>query len=123
MNVGTIVDTEKLKVRLRGRGMPLGEIEEDFAASLIPGDTFLIGGETVRYDALREMTIEVTRQPSRQPKIAMYAGTKLATSTLLSRRVVDLLSRPEDWGALPLHARLARDPGSRSAASRARAGS
>ncbi len=105
MNVGTIVDTEKLKVRLRGRGMPLGEIEEDFAATLSPGDTFLIGGETVRYDALREMTIEVTRQPSRMPKIAMYGGTKLATSTLLSRRVVDLLSRPGDWGTLPSYMR------------------
>ncbi|MFO1142462.1 MAG: ligase-associated DNA damage response DEXH box helicase [Amaricoccus sp.] len=101
MNAGTIVDTEKLAVRLRGRGAALGEIEEDFAATLVPGDTFLIGGETVRYESLRELVVEVTRQPSRQPKIAMYAGTKLATSTLLSRRVVELLSRPEDWGVLP----------------------
>ena len=52
MNVGTIVSTELLKVRLKGRGgMPLGEIEEDFAATLVPGDTFLFGGETVRYEA------------------------------------------------------------------------
>ena len=50
MNVGTIVDTEKLAVRIRGRGAPLGEVEEDFAATLVPGDTFLIGGETVRYE-------------------------------------------------------------------------
>ncbi len=106
MNVGTIVDTEKLAVRLRGRfGTPLGEIEEDFAATLVPGDTFLIGGETVRYEALREMVIEVSRQPSRRPKIAMYAGTKLATSTLLSRRVVELLARPAAWGALPPYMR------------------
>jgi ATP-dependent Lhr-like helicase len=101
MNVGTIVDTEKLSVRIKGRGAALGEIEEDFAATLAPGDTFLIGGETVRYESLRELVVEVTRQPSRQPKIAMYAGTKLATSTLLSRRVVELLARPGDWGVLP----------------------
>ncbi len=95
MNVGTIVDTEKLKVRIKGaHGAPLGEIEEDFAATLTAGDTFLIGGETVRYESLREMVIEVTRQPSRQPKIAMYAGTKLATSTLLSQRVVGAPRRP-----------------------------
>ena len=63
----------------------------------------------MRYESLREMVVEVTRQPSRQPKIAMYAGTKLATSTLLSRRVVELLARPEDWGvAARLHAGLAR---------------
>ena len=53
----------------RGGGL-LGEVEEGFAATLVPGDTFLIGGQTVRYDALREMVVEVTKQPTRQPRIA-----------------------------------------------------
>ena len=102
MNVGTIVDTEKLKVRIKGRhGAPLGEIEEDFAATLVPGDSFLIGGETVRYESLREMVVEVTRQPTRAPKIAIFAGTKLATSTLLSHRVTGLLADPGRWRDLP----------------------
>jgi len=39
-------------------GAPLGEVEEDFAATLTPGDTFLIGGEVVRYESLRELTVE-----------------------------------------------------------------
>ena len=102
MNVGTIVTTELLKVRLKGRGgAPLGEIEENFAASLSPGDTFLFGGETVRYKSLREMTVEVTRQTSASPKVAVYAGTKLATSTLLSHRVIELLADPAAWTGLP----------------------
>lgn len=102
MNVGTIVSTELMKVRLKGRGgMPLGEIEEDFAASLVPGDTFLFGGETVRYEGLREMTVEVTRQASANPRVAVYGGTKLATSTLLSHRVIALLADPAAWNALP----------------------
>ncbi len=102
MNIGTIVSTELLKVRLKGRGgQPLGEIEEDFAASLSPCDTFLFGGETVRYESLREMTVEVTRQPSLNPKVAIYAGTKLATSTLLSHRVVALLADPAARATLP----------------------
>jgi ATP-dependent Lhr-like helicase len=105
MNVGTIVATETLKVRIRGRGVPLGEVEEDFAASLTPGDTFLIGGETVRYESLREMVVEVTRQPSRSPKIAVYMGTKLATSTLLSHRVAELLAQPDAWAGLPPYMR------------------
>jgi len=105
MNVGTIVDTEKLAVRIRGRGAALGEIEEDFAATLTPGDTFLIGGETVRYESLREMTVEVTRQPSTSPKVAVFMGTKLATSTLLSHRVIELLANPDAWPALPDHTR------------------
>jgi ATP-dependent Lhr-like helicase len=106
MNVGTIVSTELLKVRLKGRGgMPLGEIEEDFAATLAPGDTFLFGGETVRFESLREMTVEVTRRASLNPKVAMYGGTKLATSTLLSHRVIALLADPAAWATLPEHAR------------------
>ncbi|MBB5221794.1 ATP-dependent Lhr-like helicase [Amaricoccus macauensis] len=106
MNVGTIVATELLKVRLRGRGgAPLGEVEEDFAATLAPGDTFLFGGETVRFESLREMSVEVTRQVSVNPRIAMYAGTKFATSTLLSHRVIALLSDPAAWAGLPGHVR------------------
>ena len=106
MNVGTIVDTETLSVRLKGRfGSALGEVEEDFAASLVPGDTFLIGGETVRYEGLREMVVEVSRAPSRAPRIAVFMGTKLATSTRLSQRVVALLADPAAWETLPPHMR------------------
>jgi ATP-dependent helicase Lhr and Lhr-like helicase len=103
MNIGTIIDTETLKVRLKGRmGTPLGEVEEAFAATLTPGDTFLIGGEIVRYESLREMTVEVTRAPGRAPKVAVFSGTKFATSTLLTHRILDLFQQPE-WPDLPAH--------------------
>lgn len=104
MNLGTIQDSDTLKVRLRRSrgGKPLGEVEEAFAASLTPGDTFLIGGQTVRYEGLREMTVEVTRQPGRKPKIATFSGTKFATSTQLSARILRLLKQ-DDWPELPAH--------------------
>jgi ATP-dependent Lhr-like helicase len=104
MNLGTILDIETLKVRLRGRlgGVPLGEIEESFASTLTPGDTFLIGGEVVRYEGLREMTVEVTRQPGREPKVAVFNGTKFATSTLLTHRILEMFRQP-DWPDLPAH--------------------
>ncbi|WP_017998640.1 ligase-associated DNA damage response DEXH box helicase [Paracoccus sp. N5] len=102
MNVGTIVEAEMLKVRLRGRGgAPLGEVEEAFAAGLTPGDSFLIGGRVVRMDALREMVVEVTPDPSRQPKIAVYSGVKLAMSTQLAHRVLALIGDPARHAALP----------------------
>ena len=105
MNIGTIVNPELMQVRRRSNLARLGEVEESFAASLSPGDTFLIGGQTVRYDRLRDMMLEVTPQPSRQPKIAVFSGLKMATSTELSARVLALIGAPERWGALPPHTR------------------
>ncbi|MGI9390728.1 MAG: ligase-associated DNA damage response DEXH box helicase [Boseongicola sp.] len=104
MNVGTIADTDTLKVRQKNRmgGRPLGEIEEGFAASLTPGDTFLIGGRVVRYEGLREMTVEVTRRADKPPKIATFMGTKFATSTQLSARILRMF-RERDFSALPGH--------------------
>ena len=106
MNIGTIQDTDTLKVRFRRNrgGKPLGEIEEAFAATLTPGDTFLIGGQIVRYEGLREMTVEVSPDPGRKPKIATFMGTKFATSTQLSTRILRML-QADDWPALPGHTR------------------
>ena len=104
MNIGTIQDTDTLKVRLKNRmgGAPLGEVEESFAASLTPGDTFLIGGQVVRYEGLREMTVEVTRNAGKAPKIAAFMGTKFATSTQLSGRILEMF-RTRDFSRLPAH--------------------
>jgi ATP-dependent helicase Lhr and Lhr-like helicase len=103
-NIGTIIDIETLKVRLKGRmgGTALGEVEESFAATLTQGDTFLIGGEVVRYDGLRDMTVEVTRSPGRDPKVAVFNGTKFATSTRLTQRILELFAKG-NWPDLPDH--------------------
>ncbi|WP_323771651.1 ligase-associated DNA damage response DEXH box helicase [Antarctobacter sp.] len=102
-NIGTIQDTDTLKVRWRGRGgKPLGEIEEGFAASLTKGDTFLIGGQIVRYEGLRELVVEVSRDPGRKPKIATFMGSKFSTSTQLSDRILRLFQQ-DDWPNLPPH--------------------
>ena len=104
MNIGTIQDTDTLKVRMRRNrgGKPLGEIEEGFAATLTPGDTFLIGGQIVRYEGLREMTVEVSRDAAQKPKIATFMGTKFATSTQLSSRIQAMFTQ-DSWPDLPRH--------------------
>ena len=106
MNIGTIVGTETLAVRLKNHrgGAPLGEVEENFAATMTPGDTFLIGGEVVTYKNIHEMTVQVTKEAKRKPKIAVFAGTKFATSTVLSARVLQML-QADDWPDLPVHTR------------------
>ncbi|MFZ5751439.1 MAG: ligase-associated DNA damage response DEXH box helicase [Pseudomonadota bacterium] len=107
LNVGTIVATETLAVRLRARrgGAPLGEVEESFAATLSPGDSFLIGGQVVRFEGLRELVVEVSPSPGRDPRIAVFSGLKMATSLQLSRRVQALIGDPGRWGELPADTR------------------
>ena len=104
MNLGTIMDSDTLKVRMRGQRSALGEVEEAFAASLVPGDTFLMGGKIVRFESLKEMHVEVSRDRGRKPKVAVFMGTKFSTSTQLSERILDLLHRA-DLSALPAHTR------------------
>ena len=102
MNIGTIQDVDTLKVRWKGSFRQLGEVEEAFAATLTPGDTFLISGKIVRYDGLREMTVEVTRDASKTPKIATFSGTKFATSTQLNNRILRMFQQ-DSWPQLPQH--------------------
>ncbi len=103
-NIGTIIETDRLKVRMAKRrgGAPLGEVEENFAAQLRQGDSFLIGGQIVRYEGMRELVVEVSPSPQKRPKIATFMGTKFATSLQLSDRI---LARFEsgDWSGLPAH--------------------
>ena len=102
MNLGTIFDTETLKVKFRRSPKTLGEVEESFAASLTQGDTFLIGGQIVRYEGLNQLVVEVSRDKGRAPKVATFSGTKFATSTQLSQRILSMF-RHETWPDLPAH--------------------
>ncbi len=103
MNAGTIVDEEVLGVRMGiKRGRALGHVEEAFASALSEGDTFLIGGRVVRFDRLRDMTVEVSESSGRRPKIAVFSGTKFATSTRLFDRVIAMLQE-EELPGLPAH--------------------
>ena len=105
MNIGTIQDNDRLKVKLKGRGgKNLGEIEEAFAATLTLGDTFLIAGQIVSYEGLRDMTVLVSRRADKKPKVATFAGTKFATSTQLSQRILAGFQK-EVWPALPKYMR------------------
>ncbi len=115
MNAGTIVDAPMLRVRLVGRkgapapgrnarlagGRVLGEIDEMFIAELSIGDTFVFGGEIVRFEGLRETDVFVSRAWDTEPKIPSYPGGKFPLSTHLASRVRALLADPREWSTLP----------------------
>ncbi len=115
LNVGTIVEEAMLKVRLvRSRGggsgstgaiarggRMLGEIEEYFIEGLVVGDTFVFGGEVVRYEALVEDQVYVSRANDKDAKVPSYMGGKFPLSTYLAERVRKLLDDNRAWNALP----------------------
>lgn len=113
LNVGTIVEAPMLKVRLvrskaDGRRSPigrggkmLGEIEEWFVEQLAQGDTFLFGGEVLRFEGLRENEAFASRSKSDTPMIPSYQGGKFPLSTYLADSVRAMLASPESWRYLP----------------------
>ncbi|MCE1234754.1 MAG: ligase-associated DNA damage response DEXH box helicase [Hyphomicrobiales bacterium] len=114
LNVGTIVEMPMVKVRLvsgdKGRiarfgGRLLGEMEEYFFETLTPGDTFLFGGEVLRFVGMRETEALVARAAGRDPRIPSYWGGKFPLSTHLAERVRGLLADPTRWAGLPAQVR------------------
>lgn len=102
MNIGTIIEEEMLGVRMgRPYGKPIGRVEEAFAATLSSGDTFLMGGRIVRFDRLRETTVEVSPSSHARPKVAVFSGTKFSTSIRLCNRVIALLQHDRPPGIPP----------------------
>ncbi len=114
LNVGTIVEADMLKVRLvRSRaskivprgGRLLGQVEEYFVETMVPGDTFVFAGEILQYEAIVEDEVYVSRSNSDDPKVPAYEGGKFPLSTYLADRVRSIISDPRAWGALPAQVR------------------
>jgi ATP-dependent Lhr-like helicase len=110
LNVGTIVEADMLKVRLvRSRastliprgGRLLGQVEEYFVETMVPGDTFVFAGEILKYEALAEDEVYVSRSTSEDPKVPAYEGGKFPLSTYLAARVRGIIAHPQEWRELP----------------------
>lgn len=105
-NIGTIVEFAKLKVRRipspkSKRGRIVGEIEERFVINLNPGDTFAFAGESLRYQGIRDMAVEVLPAPRSKPKVPAYAGGMMPLSTYMADGVRAIIADPDQWTALP----------------------
>ncbi len=114
LNVGTIVEADMLKVRLvRSRaskviprgGRLLGEVEEYFIETMVPGDTFVFAGEILQYETLVEDEVYVSRATAEDPKVPAYEGGKFPLSTYLAARVRGIIAHPQEWRALPAQVR------------------
>ncbi|MBL6079872.1 ligase-associated DNA damage response DEXH box helicase [Belnapia sp. T18] len=100
MNLGTIVETPLVKVRLRG-GPVLGEVEEWFISTLVAGDCFIFAGQTLRFEALDGVSAVVSRGGEGEPRVPAYAGSRMPLSTWLAARVREIINEPRKWRLLP----------------------
>lgn len=99
LNAGIIVDAPVLDVRFRN-GRKLGTVEEYFASTLVPGDTFYFAGISLEVEGVKESDLLV-RASSRPARIPAYVGARMALSTNLADRVRRMIADPLEWDGFP----------------------
>jgi ATP-dependent Lhr-like helicase len=104
LNAGIIVDAPTLDVRFKN-GRRLGSVEEYFASTLSPGDTFAFAGLSLEVESIRDtdLYVRATAKPARIPS---YVGARMALSTRLADRVRAFLGDPASWRRFPEDVRL-----------------
>ena len=81
MNAGIIVDAEMLQVRF-ANGRALGKVEERFAASLSPGDTFYFAGMSLEVVRIKDLDL-IVRAAKKSAMIPSYGGQRMPLTTPL----------------------------------------
>ncbi|MEM8694904.1 MAG: ligase-associated DNA damage response DEXH box helicase [Pseudomonadota bacterium] len=99
LNAGIIVDAPILDVRFKN-GRKLGTVEEYFAATLSPGDTFFFAGMSLEVLGIKDTDLTV-RASSRPARIPTYVGARMPLTTNLADRVRGFLNNPTEWAAFP----------------------
>lgn len=102
MNVGTIVEAPMLKVKI-GRGQTLGDVEEDWANGLTPGDCFLFTGRLLEFIEIRDTNLICRNAATSrtEPSVPVYGGNRMPLSTHLADRVRDMICDPSQWQHFP----------------------
>ena len=100
MNVGTIVETDTIKVRLKGSGI-LGEIEDYFVQGLSIGDSFIFAGRVLEFAGMKANQVLARHGQAKEPKVPAYAGGHLPLSPGLAQTVRQLLNDPQTRKHLP----------------------
>ena len=99
MNAGIIVEAAMLTVRFKN-GRKLGRVEEGFAATLTPGDTFFFSGISLEVERIdtEDLIVRATSRPARIPS---YGGARMPLSTNLADRVRGFLYDDSEWERFP----------------------
>jgi ATP-dependent Lhr-like helicase len=103
LNAGIIVEATMLNVRFKN-GRTVGKVEEAFAATLSPGDTFFFAGLVLEVERM-EVEDLIVRATSKPARIPTYGGARMPISTNLADRVRHFLAEPDQWVRFPADVR------------------
>jgi ATP-dependent helicase Lhr and Lhr-like helicase len=98
-NAGIIVDSPMLNIRFRN-GRNLGKVEESFASTLTPRDTFFFAGISLEVEAIKDLDV-IVRAAKSAKNIPSYMGGRLSLTTNLSQRVREFLTDRAGWARFP----------------------
>jgi ATP-dependent Lhr-like helicase len=113
MNVGTIIESAMLKVRLArsvrdkpghgaaARRARARRVEEMFLETCPPGDTFMFAGEVLRFEMIIEDEAWSPAPRRHRPAHPLLRGRKIPALVLSRRRVRGYLADPFEWDRLP----------------------
>src|SRR3546814_12337486 len=90
LNAGIIVEAPMAEVRF-GNGRRLGRVEEYFASTLAPGDTFAFAGLSLAVEAIRDADL-ILRATTPQAPLPSYLDERMAISTRPAHRVRGVLA-------------------------------
>ncbi len=99
-NAGIIVDAPMLDVRFRN-GRKLGKVEEGFAATLSPGNTFTFAGMALEVESIKDLDLIVRAAKKEAANIPSYMGARLPLTTHLADRVRHMLTDRASWSRFP----------------------
>jgi len=86
LNIGTIPDEVKIKVRTLD-GRYIGSIEEEFLQRLLPGDIFVLAGKTYEFVKAREVTAYVRPVKEKRPTVPAWFSEMLPLSFELALKI------------------------------------
>ncbi len=99
-NAGIIVDSPMLDVRFRN-GRKLGKVEESFAATLTPDNTFTFAGMALEVETIKDLDLIVRAATKAANTIPSYMGARLPLTTHLAQRVRSMLTDQAGWARFP----------------------
>jgi ATP-dependent helicase Lhr and Lhr-like helicase len=93
-NIGTIPDESKITVKIGT--IKLGYLDEIFLERMVPGDVFVLGGETYIFKYTRGMTLQVATAGKRPPTVPSWVSETLPLSFDLAKSIQDFRALMEE---------------------------